>query len=110
MLKHLYMTTIRTVMIAWLCGSACVASEANDVLVSEGRTLGDDAAHAYVVSDMNIAEEPGICDLLPSCGVCSVACDHDALIEHVPPGTCAAFFCELTDGREVSFHACHPHE
>lgn len=104
--EALVMTKIHTVMIALLCGSACVDDEA---LASGERTLSDDA-RAIIISDMNLGAEPDLCELLPTCGICSVACDPDALAEHVPPGTCAAFVCELTDGRQVSFHACHPHE
>lgn len=91
-------------MLAFLLGSACV-DEAD--LGSESRTLSDDA-RASVTVEMATAPEPDVCDLLPDCGVCSVVCDWEALIEYVPPGTCVAFLCELTDGREATFHACHP--
>jgi len=52
-----------------------------------------------------------VCDLLPSDGPCSLACDPDALSEeYVPPGTCALFLCTLDDGRMIGVHACHPAE
>lgn len=92
-------------MFAFLCGSACVDEPG---LVSESRTLSDDARATVIIDQMATADEPDICDLLPDCGACSVACDWEALIEYVPPGTCAAFVCELMDGRDATFHACHP--
>ncbi len=58
-------------------------------------------------------EEDGenICDLLPCDGPCSLACDYDALIEqYVLPGTCASFYCHLTDGRPFSLDGCRDEE
>jgi hypothetical protein len=93
------------VTLAFLLGSACVDEPE---IVSETRTLGDDA-RVSVVAEMATAPEPDVCDLLPEdAGACSVACDWQALSEYVPTGTCAAFLCELVDGREATFHACHP--
>jgi hypothetical protein len=92
-------------MLAFLLGSACV-DEAD--VVSEPRTLSDDARVSVTV-EMATDSEPDVCDLLADCdGACSVACDWEALVEYVPPGTCVAFICDLVDGRKVSFHACHP--
>ena len=49
-----------------------------------------------------------VCGLLPCGGPCSMACDYQGLLEqYVPEGTCATFFCELTDGRSVVLDACH---
>ncbi len=93
-------------MLAFLVGSACVDEPE---VVSESRTLSDDARAVVVKGEMATAPEPDICDLLADdCGACSVACDWEALIEYVPPGTCVAFICELVDGRHVTVHACHP--
>jgi hypothetical protein len=93
------------VTLAFLLGSACVEGPE---IVSETRTLGDDA-RVSVRDEMTTAPEPDVCDLLPvDSGACSVACDWQALSEYVPAGTCAAFVCELVDGREATFHACHP--
>jgi hypothetical protein len=101
------MTRPAAVTLAFLLGSACVDDAE---VVSETRTLSDDA-RAAVTDEMESAPAPDVCDLLPDdCGACSVACDWSALSEYVPVGTCAVFVCELVDGRKVSFHACHPHE
>jgi hypothetical protein len=91
--------------LAFLLGSACVDEPE---AVTGVRTLSDDARVA-VLEEMASAPAPDICDLLPpGCGACSVACDWEALEEYVPAGTCAAFVCELVDGRKATFHACHP--
>jgi hypothetical protein len=97
------MTRIPTVIFALLCGSACITEVE---LASDDRTLGDDA-RAEQVDMVSMPDEPGICELLPECGPCADACDPDALEQHLPPGTCAAFICELTDGRTLTVHACH---
>jgi hypothetical protein len=98
------MTRPAALTLAFLLGSACVDEPA---VVSGTRTLSDDA-HVAIVQEMASAPAPDVCDLLPEgCGACSVACDWEALREFVPVGTCAAFVCELVDGREATFHACH---
>jgi len=51
---------------------------------------------------------PSICDLLPDEGLCALACDPDALAEHVPDGACAVFACPLSDGRTFTLHVCAP--
>jgi hypothetical protein len=89
---------------AFLLGSACVDEPE---VVSGSRTLSDDA-RASVTAEVASAPAPDICTLLPEGGACSVACDWEALREYVPVGTCAAFICELVDGRDATFHACHP--
>src|SRR5688572_28573780 len=101
------MAKVGSIMIALLCGSACVVTVEGEEIVTDDRTLSDDA---HDVEGRAPAPEGDFCDLLPDCGPCSLACDFDALVEHVPPCTCAAFVCVLTDGRRVSFHACHPDE
>ena len=61
----------------------------------------DDAADA----------DEDICGLLPCDGPCSLACDYNALIEqYVQPGTCASFYCHLTDGRPFSLDGCRDEE
>jgi hypothetical protein len=97
------MTRIPAVIFALLCGSSCVADVEH---ASEDRTLSDDA-RADAARLLSAPDEPDICGLLPECGPCADACDPDALEQHLPPGTCAAFVCELTDGRVLTVHACH---
>lgn len=71
---------------------------------------GDTSAHAQVhLADFDVEDE-GFCNLLPTCGVCSKLCDPEALRDYVPPGVCAAFACELTNGEHVSVHVCTPAE
>jgi hypothetical protein len=87
---------------AWLaCAllTACAVAEESDT-----------SAHAQVqLADFELQDE-GLCDLLPTCGVCSKLCDPEALRDYVPPGVCAAFTCELTNGQQVSVHVCTPAE
>lgn len=90
-------------LISVICGPACVDSAE---LESEARTLGVDAPEE--IRMISPGTEPDVCELLPACGPCSVACDYEQLSTHVPPGTCAAFVCELDDGRVITVHACHP--
>jgi hypothetical protein len=97
------MARISGVMFAFLCATACVAEEELD----DGTRALSDNARVDDVDTFAPAEEPDVCDLLPECGPCSMACDPDALAELIPAGTCAAFLCELVDGRRVTFHACH---
>jgi hypothetical protein len=97
------MASIHGVILVFLFGSACAAEE--DVVI-EVRTLSDDA-RVLDVTAVKPGAEPDVCDLLPSCGPCSVACDPDALAEYIPAGTCAAFLCHLIDGRRATFHVCH---
>lgn len=68
-----------------------------------------DTPHASTSARMARVPVADVCDVLPQEGPCACACDHDALVEgFVPPGTCAAFHCELLDGRAIAIHACHP--
>jgi hypothetical protein len=97
------MERISGVILAFLCGAACVAEED---LHDEVRTPSDDA-RVLDVNAIQTGAEPDVCELLPHCGPCSVACDLEALSAFVPPGTCAAFACVLVDGRRATFHACH---
>lgn len=99
----LVMTTIHVGLVALLCGSACLVP---DDAASDVSTPGE-GAHIVVTAGMD-ADDDDVCALLPACGPCSVACDAAALADYIPPGTCAAFVCELTDGRRMTFHACHP--
>ncbi|HSD86382.1 MAG TPA: hypothetical protein VLB44_02670 [Kofleriaceae bacterium] len=96
------MTSSCLVLVAALCGSACVAGDD-----SVDRTLGDDG-RVDITSDVAEPGDPDVCELLPDCGPCSLACDIQALSEqYVPPGTCVAFACTLSDGRQIAVHACH---
>jgi len=92
-------------ILVYLLGSGCVDEPD---LVSVSRTLGDDA-RVPVIGEMATAPEPDVCDLLPAdSGVCSGACDWEAVIQCVAGGTGCAFVCELVDGRDLTFHACRP--
>ncbi len=106
MLQHKRMKLLRTAMIAVLCGAACVQSAASGEESADDSTLGDNGAASEIAGEVP-EEETDICGLLPASGPCSAACDPMALVEHVPPGVCAAFRCTLTDGREIAVSACH---
>ncbi len=89
--------------VAWTAGFACADVE-TEVSVDDLR-----GETAHLVMD-GTCETPvaDVCDVLPAEGPCAAGCDREALITHVPAGTCAAFYCELTDGRTAVFHACRP--
>ncbi len=61
------------------------------------------------VHSMSMETSPAdVCSLLPCDGACSLACDHDALVDqYVPKGSCVTFVCDLTDGRKITVDACH---
>ena len=101
------MTTLRTVLLALACGSACVAAEPTPESTSDDRTLSDDGSLSDTTGEVTVEDDPSICDLLPSCGICSHLCDPAALAEHIPEGTCAAIICTLTNGVDVTAHACN---
>lgn len=104
------MTAARAASLAALCVAACVSSERE----VEPGVVSYDEGPANVVQA--VAPDSGgddttddICSLLPADGPCALACDEGALADtYVPPGTCVAFGCTLTDGRMISVHACHP--
>ncbi len=89
-------------MLVILLAGSCADGETDrthPVVVGEGAQLS-----TLAVSDGS----DDLCELLPCDGPCSLACDHDALVEqYVPDGTCASFVCELTDGRTVVLDACN---
>ena len=104
------MTFARCFFALLLCGSACAVDDdtlgPTDTVSPDGPPIGDKAIDSHVVASPT--DDEGICDLLPPDGPCALACDQQALAEqYVPEGACAAFLCELTDGRDVTIHACH---
>lgn len=98
------MTSIHAGLVALLCGTACVDADDD---ASDASTPSDHA-HAFALSGLGPGDDNDVCGLLPACGPCAVACDLAALSSFVPAGTCAAIVCDLTDGRQVTFHACNP--
>ncbi len=95
-----------SIAIACLIASACAVADEDepteDGPLREVAQVVTDAQHERIPID--------VCEVLPPSGACSAACDHDALAEYVPTGACASFYCELTDGRHLVVHACHPEE
>lgn len=89
-----------------LCASGCAVT-------GDDTTASDDVTHTELANERTIdvasgeEPEPNICELLPPCGPCSLACDHDALAETIPVGTCAVLLCTLTNGERIQVHACH---
>ena len=86
---------------------------ANEADVPEdGITVVSEPAHGDMPAQLENPDETeaDVCTLLPVDGACSVACDHAALVNYAPPGTCVVFVCDLTDGREITVHACRPGE
>jgi hypothetical protein len=84
-----------------VCTSGCVDDGV------EERVAPD--MHATISHSLELVGEDDYCELLPACGPCSLLCDRDALVEqYVPEHTCVAFVCDLTDGRQIVQHVCHP--
>lgn len=100
------MWPLRTVLLALACGSACVDAEGAQEASSGDRTLSDDGA-LEATGEVTVEDDPSVCDLLPPCGICSYLCDSEALAAQLPPNTCAAIICTLTNGVEVTAHACN---
>lgn len=93
----------RSVLCAlWLAGCA----------VGDTDVPSDDTAPVPIAVEIEtgelvaVEEDPSICSVLPACGICSHLCDPDGFASQLPPGTCAAILCTLTDGRTVTAHAC----
>ena len=99
------MTALRVVLLALACGSACVDAEATTDERGEDRTLSDDGA--AVESKLTLPDDPSVCDLAPADGLCSLICEPDALADALPVGTCVALICTLTNGTQVTVHACN---
>lgn len=94
--------------------AACATEDPAPVPVPEPAVsnLAQASTEAPASADDAAGEDAGgedICGLLPCEGPCSLACDYAALIEqYVPPGTCASFYCHLTDGRPFAIDGCRP--
>lgn len=101
------MTTLRAVLLSLACATACVEADATPESSTDDRTLSDDGALTDATGEVTVEDDPSICDLLPSCGICSYLCDAEALAAQLPPNTCAAILCTLTNGVEVTAHACN---
>ncbi len=99
------MTALRLLVLALACGTACVEAEATSDGRGDDRTLSDDGA--VIQSELTLPDDPSVCDLVPPCGLCSLICDPDALADALPVGTCVALICTLTDGTDVTVHACN---
>ena len=53
-------------------------------------------------------EGKSVCEMLPpGDGACAHACDADALLAFIPPGTCVTFVCTLLDGSEYVTGGCN---
>jgi hypothetical protein len=92
--------------LALVLAASCVGDDGRD----DEPPLSDDG-HASVSVSTSLAtplEHYDMCAHLPAEPPCSLICDHDALVEYVPDSSCAVFVCVLTDGVQVSVHACHP--
>ena len=97
-------SAVLALLVVQLWGSACTDE---DTSVAERHTPGEEG-RALIADEMSPGTDD-VCRLLPpDDGACSDACDWEALREYVPEGTCAAFVCDLIDGRQAIFHCCHP--
>ena len=95
----------RWLAVALLMASACVGEDGNDV---DDTAPVDDDGHTSISSSVAAPESAyDVCEHLPAEPPCSLICDHEALENYVPESSCAVFVCVLTDGLQVSVHACH---
>jgi len=87
-----------------LCPTGC-SGDVSRLLATGGEfdKVGENT-FASVVGDER--EFRDVCDVLPTDGLCANACDRDVLARQVPAGTCVAFACALTDGRDLLVGAC----
>ncbi|MDB4962689.1 MAG: hypothetical protein JWP01_2688 [Myxococcales bacterium] len=108
------MTLPRQLALAALLGCAACVEAGEPVgeadVPEDDITVVSDPAHGGRPAQVDTPEEaePDVCSVLPRDGACSVACDHAALMNYAPPGTCVVFVCDLTDGRVLTVHACRP--
>lgn len=94
-------------LVATFCLAACVdeTPTLEDPPSSEPST-GEIAQVSQSAQLLDANAEYDVCEHLPLDPPCSLACDYDALAATLPHGSCAAFFCTLTDGNEIVLHAC----
>ena len=102
-------------LVAAAASAGCVEADATAarppivVLPGGDGAVGDAQASDRALSSTDPeAPETDVCALLPLDGACSLACDYDALVQqYVQKGSCATFFCRLSDGRSIVVDACH---
>lgn len=101
------MSRSRFALVAIFCGSACLIGDDEP---SVDTHIPDDDGRTNISAAVELPDGGyNICEHLPAEAPCSLLCDRDALVEqYVPESSCAVFVCELTDGRRISVHACHP--
>jgi hypothetical protein len=83
---------LRLVIASCLC--ACVADP-----IETTRTL-------VPVVVMSVPLERNACEPVATEPPCADACDPEAVLEQVPPGTCEIIECELVDGTSVRVGGC----
>jgi hypothetical protein len=100
-------------LLSMIAFTACTEA-ADPLLVDDGIPSANKPTHddpADVLGeDLSLAvaaESSPSCAMLPDDGsACAHACDPDALQGFIPPGTCATFECELTDGTVIRVGGC----
>jgi Fe-S-cluster-containing hydrogenase component 2 len=91
-----------------LCAHACAVG-GDDAFAPDGpEGPKADEDHPSISFSLETPDDGyNVCEHLPAQPPCSLICDRDALTQYIPESSCAVFVCTLTDGREISVHACH---
>jgi hypothetical protein len=84
--------------------AACVESALGPELPDPVPTSAETVARF----ERAFAAERDTCPVVADEGPCAVACDREALLEYIAPGTCLTFGCYDADGDLVNVGACSP--
>jgi hypothetical protein len=89
-----------------MCAHACTDDEEREPV--DTPPMVDDEHGSVSTSIETPLEDYDPCAHLPADPPCSLICDREALADYVPVASCAVFLCTLSDGIQVTVHACHP--
>jgi hypothetical protein len=110
---------MRHIAILLMLATACATTDASDartydradVRLIEDTPIADRTEDGQIVlrtiDDAPLASSGDqLCEMLPETGACADLCDPVAFHEHIPPGTCVTYVCELDDGSRVLAGGC----
>lgn len=92
----------KIILAAALFLPACAELPEEDLEAPTGEVL--EVENANLSADSG---EPAFCDLLPDDDTaCAYACDPEALLDFIAPGTCQTFLCETVTGEPFRTGGC----
>jgi hypothetical protein len=98
------MRTILFALVTFVTGCLTSAASADPTV-----ELGDDNLALAAVMPSDPPDD--VCLKLPDDdSACASACDPVKLVQFIPPGTCVAFVCHLTDGSVFRTGGCVPEQ